>query len=147
MFSRMGIDLEGHDNIARKGMTTNRDDVGMPGITLGKKGHTGGATAQINQHHAAFAFFSGQHPFGSGEGLEYHFVDFHTSFLEYFNQALDSKHFANDNMHIDFEAEAMHTNRLEGKASAWAVSMARMISSRVTTPSPTREIADKPVRL
>ncbi len=84
----------------------------MPDIPVDVDRHVGRAAADVDDHHAHLFFGIGQHDFGRRERVEHVGLDLHPGGLNALRQVLHRRGCSRDDVRLDLEPEAVHTERL-----------------------------------
>lgn len=77
-----------------------------------ENGDVGGAAADVDQHHAQFLFVFGQHRQARGQWLQDQVVHLQTAAAHALDDVLCRADRAGDDVHLHFQADAAHADRL-----------------------------------
>jgi hypothetical protein len=79
---------------------------------IGEHRHVGGAAADIDQHHAQFFLVGRQHRIGRRHRLQDQVRHFQAAAAHALDDVLHRRHGAGDDVHLHFQADAAHADRL-----------------------------------
>src|SRR5207249_10268658 len=97
---------------------TQWQHLGVPNAAVNKDGDVGRAATDIGHDHARLLLVVAQYGFTRGERLEHQVVHLHAGRLDAVEQVVYRRHGSRDDVRFDFEAEALHADRVAHAVNA-----------------------------